>query len=255
MLYNIPFYLKSDAEKVAMLALGITPAVRGIRILALIHFLVYMLFILRKIRMFRNLAREQYSSLSRLKVRWIAYLGFAFSTVLLVNIVPEFSLPVIFDLTKIWEALLILFLGYMGLTRPVLFLNRDFLVDPEKAGQPLQLVDIPVPQPGPGQVLIRVLRAFGIDGVPPHAGERRMGYPVAHVRSRRHARAADPRLRRRRQPPQAAVDGVRRRRGARRVHGAQGLKFGRLFPGPLRDPDSGQLGRRTPEARRLRRDL
>lgn len=136
-LYNIPFYLKNDAEKVAMLTLGITPAVRVIRILALIHFLIYLLFILREIRMFQKLAREQYSSLSRLKVQWIAYLGFAFGTVLLVNIIPGFPLPVFSDLAKIWEALLIVFLGYMGLTQPVLFLDRDFLIDPKKAGQPL----------------------------------------------------------------------------------------------------------------------
>jgi AraC-like DNA-binding protein len=136
-IYNIPFYLKSDAEKVALLLLGITPAVRLIRILALIHFLVYMFFILREIRKLKALAKDQYSSLSRLKVQWIAYLGFAFASILLVNIIPEFSLPLFFDLTKIWEALLIVFLGYMGLTQPVLFLGRDSRVDPEKNDQPL----------------------------------------------------------------------------------------------------------------------
>jgi AraC-like DNA-binding protein len=136
-IYNVPFYLKSDAEKVAMLVLGITPAVRVIRILAMIHFSIYFLFILREIRRFKTLAKEQYSSLSRLKVRWIAFLGFAFGTILLVNIAPEFSFPIFFDLTKIWEALLIVFLGYKGLTQPVLFLNRDSRVDPEKDGQPL----------------------------------------------------------------------------------------------------------------------
>jgi len=140
-LYNIPFYLKGDAEKVAMLALGITPAVRVIRILALIHFLTYFFFILLEIRRFRALAREQYSSLSRLKVQWIAVLGFAFGTILLINIIPEITLPIFFDLTKIWEALLIVFLGYMGLTQPVLFLNRSIRIDPGKAGQPLISAD------------------------------------------------------------------------------------------------------------------
>ncbi len=136
-IYNIPFYLKSNAEKVAMLALGITPAVRVIRIVALIHFLVYMFFILRDIRAFQKLAREEYSSLSRLKVRWIAYLGFAFGTVLLVNIIPGLSLPIFSDLFYIWEALLIVFLGFKGLTQPMLFLNRDSWIDPKKSDQAL----------------------------------------------------------------------------------------------------------------------
>ena len=37
--------------------------------------------------------------------------------------------------------------------------------------------------------------------------------------------------------------GARRRRGPRRVHGAQGLELGRLLPGPLRGPGARQLGR------------
>ena len=136
-IYNIPFYLKSDAEKASMLALGITPEVRVIRILAFIQFLIYLLLILRDIREFQKLAGEQYSSLSRIKVRWISCLGFAFGSILLVNIIPELPIPELLDLGKIWEALLIVFLGYLGLTQPVLFLSRNFRIEPQKDGQPI----------------------------------------------------------------------------------------------------------------------
>jgi len=133
----VPFYLKSDAEKVAMLALGITPFVRAIRVLTLIQFSIYLLIIQRDIRRYRSLAGEQYSFDSRMKVQWIVYLGLAFGTILLVNAVPDIPIPGLMDLGKVWEALLIIVLGYLGLTRPVLLLNKDTRSEPDKAGQPL----------------------------------------------------------------------------------------------------------------------
>jgi AraC-like DNA-binding protein len=136
-LYNVPFYLKSDTEKVAMLALGLTPAVRAIRVLAFIHFSSFLPFILRDIRRFRAAAEDQVASLSRMKLRWIAALGFSVGTILLVNIAPERPIPVFFELAKIWEALLILILGYKGLTQPALFGAPEARVDPGKSEQPL----------------------------------------------------------------------------------------------------------------------
>ncbi len=149
-LYNIPFYLKSDAEKAARLALGITPSVRAIRILALIHFLIYLSLILREMRGFQAAAKEQFASLSRMKVRWIVYLGLAMGTTLLVNIVPDLQIPVVSSFTTFWEAMLIIFLAYKGLTQPALFLDESFWRRPVKPDQP------PIPESRQAEYLERI---------------------------------------------------------------------------------------------------
>lgn len=136
-IYNIPFYLESDAVKIAGLSLGITPTVRVIRILALVQFLVYLFLSFREIREFRVQARERYASLSRMKVRWIVFLGLAIGTILLVNIVPDLPIPVLSPLGSFWEALVIVFLGYKGLTRPALFLDKDFWNPPARTDHAL----------------------------------------------------------------------------------------------------------------------
>jgi len=123
--YNIPFYLKSDAEKAAGLALGITPSVRVIRILALAHFLIYLSLILREMRGFQAAAREQFASPSRMKVHWIIYLGLAMGTTLLINVIPDLPIPIVSFFGIFWEALLIVFLAYKGLTQPALFLDES----------------------------------------------------------------------------------------------------------------------------------
>lgn len=148
--YNIPFYLKSDAEKAARLALGITPSVRVIRILALAHFLVYLVLILREMRGFQAAAREQFASPSRMKVRWIAYLGLAMGTTLLVNIIPDLPIPVVSFFGVFWEALLIVFLAYKGLTQPALFLDESFWIRPLKPDQP------PIPESRQAEYLERI---------------------------------------------------------------------------------------------------
>jgi AraC-like DNA-binding protein len=136
----IPFYLKSDAEKVARLALGVTPAARVIRILALAHFLIYLVLVLRHIRGFQALAREQFASPARTKIRWVVYLGLAMGTIHLVNVTAGLHIPFVSYLAVFWEALLIVFLGYKGLTQPSLFLDENFWDRPAKSDSP------PVPE-------------------------------------------------------------------------------------------------------------
>lgn len=121
--YNVPFYLKGNAEKVALLALGITPAVRVIRCLAFAHFTVYFILCRRDLRAGQAAAREQYASQAQIQVRWISRLGATFATVLLANIVPDLAPPMFSPLLAVWEALAILYLGYHGLTQPQLFLD------------------------------------------------------------------------------------------------------------------------------------
>ena len=149
-IYNIPFYLKSDAEKAAGLVLGITPSVRAIRILALAHFSIYLSLILRDMRGFQAAAREQFASPGRTKVRWIAYLGLAMGTILLVNIIPDLPIPVVSFFGIFWEALVIVFLAYKGLTQPALFLDESFWSRPVKPDQP------PIPESRQAEYLERI---------------------------------------------------------------------------------------------------
>lgn len=114
-LYNVPFYWKSDSEKIALLARGLASDVRVIRMLALLHFAIYVWLVWRLIIRGYREARNHLSSFDRLQVRWVGYVAAMYATVLLINIFPDVNWPPAGLFLSSWEALMVLLLGFLGL--------------------------------------------------------------------------------------------------------------------------------------------
>jgi AraC-like DNA-binding protein len=117
-IYYIPFYLLSNAEKIERLQEGLKTDIIIIRIVAFLQFIVYVYFIWSHILKLYQNAKIQFSSIEKLRIRWIGYLGIAYGSVILINIYPIFDSPILNNIVAVWEALLVIFVGYKGFFQP-----------------------------------------------------------------------------------------------------------------------------------------
>lgn len=121
-LYNIPFYLKSDAEKRELFQEGFLLDARIIRYLVFIQFTIYAWFVLRRIRIGYLLAKDQISSLQRVRFKWIGAIALVHATVILVSLIPHMSESFLSPVFWCWEACMVILLFYKGMTQPELIL-------------------------------------------------------------------------------------------------------------------------------------
>ncbi len=134
--YRIPFYLMSGAGKLAQMHIWETETIRSDMIvtwLQVVHILIYLLVVLRQLRLHESTVKEEYSSTRNIGLRWVRIFVIsigAFTAVMAVFVLLDvFGYELFVHKTSgILGLLLPLALGYYGLRQPEIFLG---LAEPE----------------------------------------------------------------------------------------------------------------------------
>jgi AraC-like DNA-binding protein len=135
LLYRAPFYIMSAADKAAIFEQWSSQSIRSdllVTGIQLTHIVIYLIFVLRQVRIHQSAIRKEYSSIEKINLTWVRI--FVISICIVAVVMALFLLLDLFGFQSFVHTtsgllgiLLPLGLGYYGLRQPEIFLG---LIEP-----------------------------------------------------------------------------------------------------------------------------